>query len=523
MTQPTGESATRAATGMTLSAHAAAAPERTALVTESGDRTFGGLNARVNQLARALRRRGLKAGDAVALLCSNRPEFVEVYAACQRAGLRVTPVNWHLTAGEVGYIVDDCEARVFVADARFPDTAGEAAQQAPGLEQRLAVGGAIDGFDSYDEVLERESEAELDAPVLGSTMMYTSGTTGRPKGVFRRSQPGAGHLLGPLRESAAFVPGEDMALCTGPLYHAAPLALNLNFPLANGVGVVLMDGFEAESTLELVARHRVTHTHMVATMFHRMLALPDAVRSVHRTDSLRWVLHGAAPCPVHVKHAMLDWLGPVLFEYYAATEGGGFFIGPEDWRRKPGSVGHVREQTVHVLDEAGEPASIGEVGTVYFGAPDKGRFEYFKDPEKTASAYRGDLFTMGDHGYLDNEGFLFLTGRSAELIISGGVNIYPAEVDDVLLMHPGVADAATVGVPNEEWGEEVKSVVELEPGREPGEALARELIEHCRAHLAGYKCPRSIDFSDDLPRLPTGKIQRRKVRERYLPGAPGPS
>ena len=501
--------------GMTLAAHAERTPERLALHSQWGVRSFGSLDARVNQLARALRARGLHPGDAVALQCSNRPEFVEVFAASQRTGLRVTPVNWHLTGGEIGYIVDDCEAKAFIADARFADAAVEAVALAPGATHRLAVGGVIDGFDSYEDALGAESTEPLADPVLGSTMMYTSGTTGRPKGVYRRKPSNASHLTTPLRETAAFAPGEDLALCTGPLYHAAPLALNLNLPLAHGVGVVLMDAFDAEQTLALIAEHGITHTHMVATMFHRLLALPEEVRARYDTASLRWVLHGAAPCPVHVKMGMMEWLGPVLFEYYAATEGGGFFIGPDEWMQKPGSVGHVREQRVRVVDDEGAPVPTGEVGTVYFGAPEEGRFEYFKAPEKTESAYRDDFFTMGDHGYLDEDGFLVLTGRSAELIISGGVNIYPAEVDEVLLLHPAVADVATIGVPNEEWGEEVKAVVLPRPGSEPDDALAEALRAHCRENLAAYKCPRSIDFTDDLPRLPTGKIQRGKVRQRY--------
>jgi long-chain acyl-CoA synthetase len=506
------------ASGTILSWHAERAPDRPALLGPRGERSFGELDARANRLARALRALGLERGDAVAMVVANRPEFVETYAATQRAGLRLTPINWHLTAEEAGYIVDDCEAKVLIGDARFAETVAEAAEHATRPVHRLAAAGAIEGFASYEEALAAESDAPLEDPTLGGTMLYTSGTTGRPKGVYR-GRPARSHLTGPLQETAAFAPEGDLALCTGPLYHAAPLALNLALPLASGVGVYLMDRWDAEETLRLVDAHGVTHTHMVATMFHRLLALPEETRARFETKSLRWILHGAAPCPVHVKRSMMDWLGPVLFEYYAATEGGGFFIGPEDWLRKPGSVGHVREQDVRVLDEAGDELPRGEVGTVYFRAPEVGRFAYWKAPEKTSSAYRGDYFTMGDHGYLDEDGFLFLTGRSAELILSGGVNVYPAEVDAALLMHPAVKDACTVGVPDEEWGEEVIAVVELEEGSAPSEALGAELLAHCRKHLAGYKCPRRIVYSDDLPRLPTGKIQRGRVRDRYSHGS----
>lgn len=506
------EAATR---GMALAVHARAAPERRAVVAPTGERTFAELDASANRLARALARRGVGPGDPVALLCSNRPEFVESYAACLRAGLRLTPINWHLHAEEVGYIVADCEAKALVADARFAELARAAAEAAPRAEVRLAAGGAIPGFEPYDAALAAEAGEDLAEPLLGGTMLYTSGTTGRPKGV-HRGRPPRSRLAPPLLRTAAFDPATDTALCTGPLYHAAPLALNLNVPLMAGVGVVLMERFDAEETLRLVERHRVTHTHMVPTMFHRLLALPEATRARFDLSSLRWVLHGAAPCPVHVKRALLEWLGPVVYEYYAATEGGGAFITPEEWLERPGSVGRpVEDDAIAVLDEAGRPLPPGELGTVYFRAPEEGRFEYYKAPEKTRSAYLGDHFTLGDQGRFDEAGYLYLTGRSAEVIISGGVNVYPAEVDEVLLAHPAVADAAAVGAPNEEWGEEVRAVVELRPGWRPGEALAAEIREHCRARLAHYKCPRVVDFTEELPRLPTGKVLRRRLRERY--------
>ncbi len=507
-----------AARGMLVAFHARRAPDRPALISPYGNRTFAELAARAFQLARAFRAHGLAPGDAVALLCANRPEFVEVLVACQCAGLRITPINWHSTGDEVGYVVADCEARAFLADARFADAAREASGLAPKASLRLAIAGAIDGFESYDALLSEHADHELEDPALGTSMLYTSGTTGRPKGVFRRAVPRS-PLTAPLTQTAAFRPGEDLALVTGPLYHAAPLALNLSFPLAAGVGCVLMDRWEPEETLRLVAVHRVTHTHMVPTMFHRLLALPDEARARYDVSSLRWVLHGAAPCPVHVKRGMMEWLGPVLYEYYAATEGGGTFVTGEEWLGKPGTVGRRLEaQAIEILGDAGEALPAGEIGTVYFGAPPVGRFEYFKAPEKTASAYRGDAFTMGDMGFFDEDGFLFLTGRSAEVIISGGVNVYPAEVDAVLLEHPAVADVATVGVPSEEWGEAVKAVVQLVSGAVPSAELATELLAHARTRLAHFKCPRSIDFSVELPRLPTGKIVRRLVRDRYWEG-----
>ena len=508
-----------ASTGMILAWHAENAPERMALVSDKGNRTFAELNFRTNQLVRALRRQGLQAGDAVALLCSNRPEFVETVAACQRGGFRLTPINWHLTGTEVGYIVDNCEAKAFIAEDRFKASAIEAASMASSLRVKFAVGGAIDGFEAYDAALAAEPGENIPDPVLGSQMLYTSGTTGHPKGVYRKRPPAASPLVVKLTETAAFEPGRDIALLTGPAYHAAPLALNLTFPLGAGVGVIMMDKWDAEETMRLVHEHRITHTHVVPTMLHRMLQLPDEVKAKYDMSSLRWILHGAAPCPVHVKQETIEWLGPVVFEYYAATEGGGIFVESEEWLRKPGTVGRALPGVVvEVHDEEGNPVPAGQIGTIYFKAPEDGRFEYFKAPEKTAGAYRGDFFTMGDMGYIDEEGFLYLTGRSAEVIISGGVNIYPAEVDQEILKHPAVLDVATVGVPSEEWGEEVKAVVQLRDGFEPSDALARDILAFAHEHLPSYKRPRSVDFSDDLPRLPTGKIVRRQVRDRYWEG-----
>jgi long-chain acyl-CoA synthetase len=505
-----------AKTGTSISVHARVAPERLALRSAFGERSFGELDERCNQLARLLRERGLRARDAVALLCSNRAEFAEVLYAGARSGLRITPINYHLTGPEVAYIVENCEAKAFFADARYPDVAAEAADLVPGVAHRFGLGGDVPGFESYEDAIAGLDAAPLEEPVLGGTMLYTSGTTGRPKGVYRRRQPVA-RLGAPIAKAAAIDPGKDCALCTGPLYHAAPLAFNLQVPMLAGLPVHLMDRFDAEETLRLVEKHRITHTHMVPTMFHRLLALPEEVRAGYDLSSLRFVLHGAAPCPVHVKRELIEWLGPVVYEYYAATEGGGTFISPEEWLSKPGSVGKpVEGESLAVFDEQGRPAPRETVGTVYIKAPEVGRFEYYKAREKTDGAYRGDHFTMGDMGYFDREGYLFLTGRSAELIISGGVNIYPAEVDAVLLMHPAVSDVATIGVPDDEWGESVKAVVLVREGTLATDALAEELREHCRERLAHYKCPRTLDFAQDLPRTAAGKIQRHKVRARYV-------
>jgi long-chain acyl-CoA synthetase len=498
--------------GMSVALWARLMPAAPAIVSEAGSRSFAELNARCNQLARALRARGLQAGDGIALLCSNRVEFAEVFWASRRAGLRITPVNWHLTADEAAYIVNDCDAKALFFDARFAAIAPELVDKTSCM--RLAIGGSLPGFDGYEALLDGQPADDIADPQLGTSMLYTSGTTGRPKGVNRGAVAGS-----PTSEAAAYAPGQSAHLCTGPLYHAAPLTFSLAVPNMFGATVVMMDGWDAERALQLIEQHRVTHTHMVPTMFHRLLSLPDATRTRHDLRSLRYVLHGAAPCPVTVKRRLIDWLGPIVHEYYAATEGMGCLVDSPTWLAKPGTVGQPEPGHVRILGEDGRERAPGEVGTVYLRAPEEGRFSYYKDPAKTAKAYEGSHYTLGDMGYLDGDGFLFLTDRSAHLIISGGVNIYPAEVEAVLLAHPAVADAGVIGVPNEEWGEEVKAVVMLHAQAAASPALAQALIDHCRARLAHFKCPKSVDFVAELPRLDNGKLYKQKLREAYRTGA----
>lgn len=520
-------------TGMSLAYHAAKAPDRDALITEFGGRTYKQLNQKANQLARYFRSKGLKTGDAVALICINRPEFAEVYAACMRAGLRMTPVNFHFRTKEVAYIIDNCEAKAFVSDQSIGQVAIEASKISKGLTVRLAVGGPLDGFDIYEDSIKDFSDLDIEDAVPGSLMLYTSGTTGMPKGVVRRpvppkkkdkkgTQEEAEETPAPAPTPAVVAPLSEkntVVLCTGPLYHAAPLGFNLVWPLFFGNTIVIMNKFDPEKTLSLIQKHKVTHSHMVATMFHRLLALPEKTRKKYALSTLKNILHGAAPTPVHVKQAMMDWVGPIIYEYYASTESGGCNITPEEWLKKPGSVGKPDEgQDMSILDDDGNPVKQGGVGTIYFNSSISGGFDYFKDSGKTASVYRKTLYTLGDQGYFDEDGYLFLTGRSSELIISGGVNIYPAEVDAVLLMHPSVKDAAAVGVPNEEFGEEVKAVVELNPGYVASDGLTAELIAFCKEKLASYKCPKTVDYVETLPRSDAGKVYRKKVREGYWLG-----
>lgn len=513
MTDPLSVAARGIPAGMTVALHAAEAPERLAVVaSRSGARlSYGELNNRANQLARALHARGLGAGDGLVIMCSNRPEFAEVYTACQRSGLRLTTVNWHLTAEEAAYIIADCEAKAVVADVRFADVVRAAVQRTPSTSVRLAVGGEIDGFESYESAIGEQDTSDIDDPLLGSIMLYTSGTTGRPKGVFRRQRTTTAAALAIYQPRLG-----DVHLTTGPLYHAAPLTFSLAVPLLLGATVVMMDGWDATETLALIASHGVTHVHMVPTMFHRLLSLPESVRDEYDVGSLRFVLHGAAPCPVHVKRRLIEWLGPIVFEYYAATEGSGTWVDSQQWLAKPGTVGKVDPPDhVRIAAPDGTAVPTGQPGLLYLKAPEVGRFEYYNDSEKTASSYVGDYFTLGDVGYLDEDGYLYLTDRSANLIISGGVNIYPAEVDAVLLEHPAVGDAATIGIPDDEWGESVLAVVEPKEGIVGDEELARDLIQFCRDRIARFKCPKRVEFVGELPRHENGKIYKRLLRDEY--------
>jgi long-chain acyl-CoA synthetase len=499
------------ATGTAVALWAELLPDVTAIHSARGELTFAQLNARVNQLVRALRARGLEAGDSVALMCSNRAEFAEVFWATRRAGWRITTINWHLTGEEAAYIVNDCDAKAFIADARFAVAAAYAGEHASHVAVKLAIGEPIAGFEPYAEFIAPQDTANISDPQLGTSMLYTSGTTGRPKGVHRTAVPAS-----PLGIADNYLPGVSVHLCTGPLYHAAPLSFSLGIPHLFGAGVVMMDGWDAEETLKLIERFHVTHTHMVPTMFHRLLSLPQATRDRYDHASLKFVLHGAAPCPVPVKQRLIEWIGPIVHEYYAATEGSGSAVDSHTWLAKPGTVGKPpTSDHVVIVDEEGHDLPSNQVGTIYLKAPDVGKFTYYKDTSKTDKAYRGGYYTLGDIGYLDDDGYLFLTDRSAHLIISGGVNIYPAEIEAVLLAHPGVADVGVIGVPNEEWGEEVKGVVELQPGYAASPQLAQEMVEFCRQRLAHFKCPRSIDFVETLPRHDNGKLYKQALRQRY--------
>jgi long-chain acyl-CoA synthetase len=499
-----------AGTGMTASVWAEVKGEAIAVHDPLGHRTFVELNANANRVVRLLRAHGLERGDAVALLCSNRAEFVEVLSACLRAGFRITPVNWHLTTDEVEYIINDCEARALIAETRYPSAL---AAGTPGVIVRISIGEDAPGFVPYAPTISSLDGSDIPDPTMGGAMLYTSGTTGRPKGVYRKAattvlMPGPGE-------------SDDVQMCAGPAYHAAPLAFDVRAALAQGNPLVFLDKWDSEGVLAAIERYRVTRAHMVPIMFQRLLALPAEVKARYDISSLRFLIHGAAPCPPEVKKAMIDWLGPILHEYYAGSEGGaGFLIDSHEWLAKPGTVGRLPSPGAVKLydDDGGEIIEPNKSGMIYFQVSPISPFEYFKDPAKTAAAHKGDYFTLGDVGYLDEDGYLFLTGRTAECIISGGVNIYPQEIDNEIIKHPAVEDSCAIGVPNEEWGEEVKVVVTLHPGQKPSALLGEEILAFAKARLAGYKIPRTLDFAEELPRSPAGKIQRGKVRAPYWAG-----
>jgi long-chain acyl-CoA synthetase len=499
-------------------------PSKLALVAPDGrELSRGELVATSNRLVRGLRALGLAKGDAVAVVAPNGVEVVELYLACFQAGFYLTPINHHLAGREIAYIVNDCEAKAFVAGARFAEAVGAAAKEiAVPDAARFAVGGELPGFRAYQELGAGRSAELPEDRSAGAVMNYTSGTTGRPKGVRRPLAPldpdtVATLFTGFLRMFGVEPEGGNVHLVGSPLYHTAVLmfasgSMHLGHP------IVVMDKWIPEECLRLIERHRVTTSHMVPTQLHRLLQLPEEVRKRYDVSSTRAMIHAAAPCPPEVKRRMLDWWGDSLWEYYAATEGGGTIVSPQEWRRKPGTVGKAwANAEIKIFGDAGEECPPGTPGTVYMlrGQAD---FEYYKDEEKTKQARRGRYFTVGDVGYLDDEGYLFLCDRKSDMIISGGVNIYPAEIESVLLAHPKVADVAVFGIPHEEWGEEVKAVVQPVSGVAPGEALSAEILEFCRDKLARYKTPRSIDYVDEMPRDPNGKLYKRKLRDPYWRG-----
>ncbi|MGH9119747.1 MAG: AMP-binding protein [Acidimicrobiales bacterium] len=505
-------------------AHAAATPDKAAVIMGATGEvvTYRQLDDDSNRLAQLLSAAGLRPGDHIALLVENHPSFFTIAWAALRSGLYYTAISTRLTPEEAAYIVNDCGTTVFVATAATGAVAEAVVAETPKVDLRLMLDGTTNHFESFEEAIARCPAEVLPEEREGSDMLYSSGTTGRPKGikpVLPEGGMGAGGGLAILcRLLFGFEP--DMVyLSAAPLYHAAPLRFSLATQRLGGT-VVVMEHWDPVDTLRLVERYHVTHAQFVPTMFIRMLKLPADGRTGYDLSSLRAVIHAAAPCPVPIKEQMIEWLGPIIHEYYAGTEANGLtHCTSEEWLAHKGSVGKPLVGTVHILDDDGNEVPPGGTGTVYFESPTE--FEYHNDPDKTERSRdvlgRG-WTTLGDVGHLDEEGFLYLTDRKAFMIITGGINVYPQEVENVLAVHPRVADVAVLGVPDDELGEAVKAVVEPTAWDDVSPALERELLDYCRRHLSPVKCPRSLDFERELPRHPTGKLYKRLLRDRYWAG-----
>ena len=505
---------------MHLANIAARHPDKPAIIMSSDGRSvsYRELDRRSTRIARLLAAHGIGRGDHIAILMDNRPEFIEIAWAAQRSGIYYTPVNWHLTEAEAAYVVSDCGARALFASTGVGDLATRVGDYQPSLELAVMVGGSVAGFADYEELLAASAPEPLDTETEGVYFFYSSGTTGRPKGIEPvHAFPEFGTGL-PIDHVMAATFGFDegaVYLCPAPLYHAAPLGWSLGTQ-RNGGTVVVMDRFDPQNCLDSIAKYHVSHVQFVPTHFVRLLKLPDDARAAARLESLKVVVHAAAPCPVEVKTQMIEWLGPKILEFYAGSEGTGMTaITAAEWLTHRGSVGRAALGSVHIVGDDGAELPVGDVGTVYFEGG--GTFRYHNDDAKTARAFNDKGWaTLGDLGYLDADGYLYLADRRTDLIISGGVNIYPAEIEDALVMHPDVVDVAVIGVPDEEMGQSVRAVVQPAEGVVGDQALEEELMSFAREQLAGFKRPRSIVFTTQLPRLPTGKLLRRRVREEYL-------
>jgi long-chain acyl-CoA synthetase len=499
-------------------------PGHLALVDPEGQELLAGeLLGRANQVVHALRSFGLRPGDTVATLLPNCTEMIEVYLAALQAGWYLVPINHHLVATEIAYILKDSGAKVFIGHERFADACVDAADEAevPGTAC-LAVGEIL-GFNSYRRLRDTQPRTLPEDRTIGDVMNYTSGTTGNPKGVYRplsgATPEDAALGLGGILFLFGINPQDDNVHIVGsPLYHTAVLRFG-GASIHFGHTLVLMDKWIPAEMLALIEKYKVTTSHMVPTQFHRLLALPDDVRNGHDLSSLRHMIHAAAPCPVDVKHKMIEWWGPVIDEYYAASEGGGTVVNTQEWLAKPGTVGKAWPiSEIAIFDDEGtrieEPNVIG---TVYMSMQ-TGDFEYHKDETKTKKNRIGKFFTVGDVGLIDEDGYLFLRDRKIDMIISGGANIYPAEIENALLGHPAVGDVAVFGIPNDDWGEEVKAVVEPAEGYVASPELAAEIIAFCDGRLARFKTPKTVDFTNEMPRDPNGKLYKRKLRDPYWEG-----
>jgi acyl-CoA synthetase (AMP-forming)/AMP-acid ligase II len=499
--------------------HAQNQPDHPAIVmARTGQTTtYGELEAHANQFAHLFRSRGINRQDTIAVFVENHPRYFEIYWAAQRSGLHFVPVNSHLTAEEVAYIIDDSGAKAIFTSIAMAEVAKELPPLIPGAPIRFMMDGTIKGFDAVEEELAQQSETPIDDEFGGGPMYYSSGTTGRPKGIKRdlvnEDITTSTQLIMKTAERYKF-DTTTRYLSPAPLYHAAPHAYN-SITLVAGGTVYIMDRFDPEESLKYIEQFGITASQWVPTMFVRMLKMPEETRAKYDLSTHVTAIHAAAPCPVPVKKQMIDWWGPILKEYYAGSEGvGSTFITSEEWLKKPGSVGQAVLGELRIVDDDGNLKAAGEEGNVFFEGG--GKFFYHNEPEKTAEAINEKGWgTLGDVGYVDEDGYLFLTDRKSFMIITGGVNVYPQETENLLITHPEVEDVAVVGIPHEEFGEEVKAVIQPVNWAEAGPELEAELIAFTREHLANVKCPRSVDFEKELPRLPTGKLYKRLLKDRY--------
>ncbi len=499
-------------------------PDRAAFIMASTGEavSYRELEARSNRLAHLLRAHGLQRLDHYSIYMENNERYIEACAAGARAGLYYTCVNSYLTAEELAYILQNSESKVLITSRSRLSVATEALAQCPDVSIMLVVddpgGHGDERVRSYLDAVADQPSDPIPDERWGTPMLYSSGTTGRPKGIIRPLPDEPPSFQAPLFTflSKLWRYRDDMVyLSPAPLYHSAPQAA-VGLAIGRGATVVVMERFDPVEYLQLVEQYQVTHSQLVPTMFSRMLKLPEEERTRYDLSSLEVVVHAAAPCPVQVKEQMIEWWGPIIHEYYGATEGLGFTAcDSEEWLAHRGTVGRVLLGDLHILDDDMHPLRLGVPGTIWFKTATE--FEYHNDPEKTAESTSpdGTMTTVGDVGYVDDDGFLYLTDRKTFMIISGGVNIYPQETENLLITHPKVADAAVIGVPNVDLGEEVKAIVQVIPGVEPDDALVEELLAFCREHLSRQKVPRSIDFEAELPRLPTGKLYKRQLRDRY--------
>ena len=502
----------------TITEQARATPDKPAFIMGASGEvvTFAELDAKANQIAQLLRASGIQTGQHVAMMLKNCREFIEVVFGCSRAGVVFTPISTHLKKEETAYIINNCNARLFIASASLASVATEAAEHAPELLRKFIVGGETAGFEDWQSAVASQPSDEISDQSLGVPMLYSSGTTGKPKGIFRAPQNTDLDAPHPLKLVGAYYGFSDTTvyLSPAPLYHSAPLFYN-TLNMTGGGTSIIMDRFDPEQALALIERYEVTHSQWVPSMFIRMLKLPDGIRERYDVSSMQRAIHAAAPCPIDIKRQMINWWGPVICEYYSSTEGVGFtLIDSEDWLAHPGSVGRPLTGVPKILDDEMKVLPPGEVGQIYFD--EIGRFEYFDEPGKTDEAFdtRG-WGTVGDMGYLDADGYLYLTDRKNFMIITGGVNVYPAEIEGLLVTHPQIADAAVFGIPNEEYGEEVKAVVQLLHHEEAGDALAGDLILWMKERLSSVKVPKSVDFMEQLPRMDNGKLYKRHLMEAY--------